>query len=60
MKYDFTLPDTALRKEFAVKWLAKVNALAANTGVEFENAEATAETVADKTDGWSYAILKEL
>ncbi|GJF00414.1 AAA family ATPase [Phanerochaete sordida] len=60
VKYDFTLPDAALRKTFAVKWLGKVNALAANTGVEFEDSEATAKVVAEKTDGWSYAILKEL
>ena len=60
VKYNFTLPDAPLREEFAAKWLAKVNALAANTGVEFTTPEATAAEVAEKTEGWSFAFLKEL
>ncbi|KIP02623.1 hypothetical protein PHLGIDRAFT_78882, partial [Phlebiopsis gigantea 11061_1 CR5-6] len=60
VKYSFTLPDTALRETFANKWLAKVNAMSANTGVEFAAPEATASEVAEKTEGWSFAFLKEL
>ncbi|EKM51043.1 uncharacterized protein PHACADRAFT_262991, partial [Phanerochaete carnosa HHB-10118-sp] len=60
VKYEFTLPDIGLRKAFAVKWLGKVNALAANTGIIFENPEDVASAVSDKTEGWSYAFLKEL
>jgi SpoVK/Ycf46/Vps4 family AAA+-type ATPase len=60
VKYEFTLPDHALRKAFASKWLAKVNAFSANTVVAFEAPDKTAVEVADKTEGWSFAFLKEL
>ena len=60
VKYNFTLPDAPLREEFAAKWLAKVKSLAANTGVEFTAPEATASKVAENTEGWSFAFLKEL
>ena len=60
VKYDFTLPDTRLRTEFAVKWLTKVNDMAADTGLKFDNPLQTAETIASKTEGWSFAFLKEL
>ena len=60
VKYDFTLPDAVLRKTFAEKWLAKVNGFSTNTGVSFEKPGETAEAVADKTEGWSFAFLKEL
>lgn len=60
VKYEFTLPDAALRKAFAEKWLAKVNAMTANSNVKFANSEEIASTVAGKTEGWSFAFLKEL
>lgn len=60
VKYNFALPDSSLRQAFATKWLAKVNALSANTGVEFKSAEETVSEIAEKTDGWSFAFLKEL
>jgi SpoVK/Ycf46/Vps4 family AAA+-type ATPase len=60
VKYEFTLPDHTLRKAFASKWLAKVNAFSANTVVAFEAPDKTAVEVADKTEGWSFAFLKEL
>ena len=60
VKYDFTLPEAALRIAFAAKWLGKVNALSANTGMKFEKPDETAKEVASKTEGWSFAFLKEL
>ena len=60
MKYTFALPDAPMRRAFARKWLAKVNAVAAHTGVAFEDVGGAADAVAERTDGWSYAFLKEL
>ena len=60
VKYNFALPEPHLRRAFAVKWLTKVNALSENTGVAFSNPEETADAIAEKTEGWSYAFLKEL
>lgn len=60
MKYNFALPTPELRKAYAVKWLAKVNALSAITGAAFEQPDETADAISAKTEGWSYAFLKEL
>ena len=60
MKYDFILPNLALRTTFAEKWLAKVNSFSANTGVVFDKPHETASEIATKTEGWSFAFLKEL
>ncbi|GJE96040.1 ATP-binding protein [Phanerochaete sordida] len=60
VKYNFTLPDTTLRTAFALKWLAKVNALSAETGASFAKPDEMADAIAAKTEGWSYAFLKEL
>lgn len=60
VKYSFTLPGPALREAFATRWLAKVNRVSANTGLAFTSPETTAAEVAEKTDGWSFAFLKEL
>lgn len=60
VKYNFTLPEPRLRKEFALKWLAKVNAMVEETGIAFENPDDMAEAITTKTEGWSYAFLKEL
>ncbi len=60
MKYDFTLPDSELRKAFALKWIAKICSLGTETGISFEEPEEIASAVAEKTEGWSFAILKEL
>jgi len=57
-KYTFDLPTPELRKEFVVKWLRKIVML---SSVVFEKSEdELAEGVAQKTDGWSFAFLKEL
>ncbi|OCH85846.1 P-loop containing nucleoside triphosphate hydrolase protein [Obba rivulosa] len=59
VKYDFALPTTELRNEFATKWLTKVHAL--DTGIVFQKSDGElAEAIAKKTDGWSFAFLKEL
>ncbi|EKM51030.1 uncharacterized protein PHACADRAFT_187641 [Phanerochaete carnosa HHB-10118-sp] len=60
VKYNFSLPEPHLRKAFAIKWLAKVNAMSEHTGVTFEKPDETADAIAAKTEGWSYAFLKEL
>ncbi|THG94232.1 hypothetical protein EW026_g7195 [Hermanssonia centrifuga] len=60
VKYDFTLPDSELRKAFALKWIAKICSLGTETGISFEEPEEIASAVAEKTEGWSFAILKEL
>jgi len=60
VKYDFSLPDHELRKSFAKKWIEKVQLLGTNTSISFNEPEKIAGEVADATDGWSYAFLKEL
>ena len=62
VKYDFTLPSEPLRKQFALKWIKK----ARNSASEVENLfartddEAIAGDIAKRTEGWSFAFLKEL
>ncbi|OCH87014.1 P-loop containing nucleoside triphosphate hydrolase protein [Obba rivulosa] len=59
VKYDFALPTAELRNEFATKWLRKVYAL--DTGIVFQKSiEELASAIADKTNAWSFAFLKEL
>ncbi|GJE96042.1 ATP-binding protein [Phanerochaete sordida] len=60
VKYTFALPAPDMRRAFARKWLAKVNAVSAHTGVAFADVGAAAAAVAARTEGWSYAFLKEL
>ncbi|KIP02821.1 hypothetical protein PHLGIDRAFT_59041, partial [Phlebiopsis gigantea 11061_1 CR5-6] len=56
VKYAYALPGAALRTAFARRWLEKVNA----SGLQFTAPAQTADAVAAKTDGWSFAFLKEL
>jgi hypothetical protein len=61
IKYTYDLPTLKLRKEFTVKWLRKVSLLGPRNTAMFEKSEdEIAESVAEKTDGWSFAFLKEL
>ena len=60
VKYTFELPTKELRQAFIELWIAKVHARMAATGVSFVNPEAVATDVAEKTEGWSFAFLKEL
>ena len=50
-----------MRKLFAVKWLRKITLLGPQNISAFErDEEDLATSIADKTDGWSFAFLKEL
>jgi SpoVK/Ycf46/Vps4 family AAA+-type ATPase len=70
VKYTFGLPDESLRREYINKWIHKtrfVNAdMVSETSdngvveIPFENEEKTAAEVAKRTEGWSFAFLKEL
>ncbi|KAH8110598.1 P-loop containing nucleoside triphosphate hydrolase protein [Phellopilus nigrolimitatus] len=71
VKYDFALPTEALRNAYALKWIRKIASLSTSaetqadsgskTTVTFEKDEMElAEEVAKKTEGWSFAFLKEL
>ncbi|KDN40527.1 P-loop containing nucleoside triphosphate hydrolase protein, partial [Tilletiaria anomala UBC 951] len=66
-KYIFGLPDHNLRKRFILKWLyEKVR----DTSIDFDSREysnpgvsdidSLADHIASKTEGWSFAFLKEL
>jgi hypothetical protein len=61
-KYTYDLPTPKLRKEFTVKWLRKISLLdPQRNDTLFEKSEdELAEGVAEKTEGWSFAFLKEL
>jgi len=62
VKYDFALPNETLRKQFSFKWIKK----ARESTSEVENLfartddEAIAGDIAKRTEGWSFAFLKEL
>jgi len=56
-KYFFNYPHYKLRVEYCQKWLQKVHEVGK---LDFEDPKLLAERVADKTDGWSFAFLKEL
>ncbi|THH27581.1 hypothetical protein EUX98_g6602 [Antrodiella citrinella] len=66
VKYEFGLPSLELRKRFAQKWIDKVQ----NLGAAAADAHGSvlghreegriAEDVARRTEGWSFAFLKEL
>jgi SpoVK/Ycf46/Vps4 family AAA+-type ATPase len=58
-KLTYNLPTHNLRKEFAVKWLRKISLLPHPTSFE-KGEDDLAESIADKTDKWSFAFLKEL
>ncbi|KZV63725.1 P-loop containing nucleoside triphosphate hydrolase protein [Peniophora sp. CONT] len=64
VKYTYALPDAALRRAFAEKWIRKV-AVASGEGhkpkIQFTNSvEDVAESVSGATEGFSFAFLKEL
>ncbi|KZO95992.1 P-loop containing nucleoside triphosphate hydrolase protein [Calocera viscosa TUFC12733] len=56
-KYFFDYPDYKLRVAYCEKWLKKVHDVGK---LDFEDPKLLAERVADKTEGWSFAFLKEL
>ncbi|KAI0031146.1 P-loop containing nucleoside triphosphate hydrolase protein, partial [Vararia minispora EC-137] len=64
-KYFYDLPSKALRKTFAQKWIAKVQALKQGSSAEpmvvfTMPHEDIAEKVAEDCEGFSFATLKEL
>ncbi|KAJ3556466.1 hypothetical protein NM688_g2015 [Phlebia brevispora] len=60
VKYTFKLPDSELRKQFALRWMEKIRALGSNSDVVFDKPDELATSVSEKTEGWSFAFLKEL
>lgn len=73
VKYNFSLPDVELRRAFARKWIGKfggsgtggkdkdVKPATRAKGVKFEmEADELAAKVAEMTEGFSFAFLKEL
>lgn len=60
-KYVFRLPDAALRKRFIDKWLQeKVKHSTMRFDDEYADAKSLSAALVEKTDGWSFAFLKEL
>lgn len=60
-KYTYDLPTPKLRKAFTIKWLRKISLLGLQNSAIFEKSEdEIAQGVAEKTEGWSFAFLKEL
>lgn len=61
VKYDYALPSRELRQAFTSKWLEKVTSLDAPASIIFESPhDIIAADVAEKTNGWSFAFMKEL
>ena len=63
VKYNFALPSLALRRTYAYKWIRKIvqNANQNKVVIEFSRTELElADEIANSTDGWSFAFLKEL
>ncbi|KIY47589.1 P-loop containing nucleoside triphosphate hydrolase protein [Fistulina hepatica ATCC 64428] len=66
VKYTFALPTPALRARYTGKWLGKVRALIQASdmwrgeSLAFGDEEKLLAAVVDKTEGWSFAFLKEL
>ena len=60
VKYTFELPTQDLRKQFISLWIDKVQERLDAIGVAFGDPDSVATKVAEKTEGWSFAFLKEL
>ena len=62
VKYNYALPNENLRQTFTLKWLKKVKTLnGAGEAIKFESSDDMIATqVSGRTDGWSFAFLKEL
>ncbi|KZT54115.1 P-loop containing nucleoside triphosphate hydrolase protein [Calocera cornea HHB12733] len=58
-KYNFNLPTLELRQRYILKWLGKIQA-ASNVSFGDKALEDLANDVAEKTEEWSFAFLKEL
>ena len=63
VKYNFALPNVNLRKTYAIKWLRKINTMQPEDkpSIDFARSETEmAEEIANRTEEWSFAFLKEL
>ncbi|KAK0547612.1 hypothetical protein OC846_003976 [Tilletia horrida] len=66
-KYSFDLPNEEMRGKFIEKWLRERVGLgrlvydgASDAGVDIKNAEELIAVMVKRTEGWSFAFLKEL
>ena len=61
-KYNFALPSEPLRKQFALRWIKKARDSASEVENLFARSddETIAGDIAKRTEGWSFAFLKEL
>jgi AAA+ superfamily predicted ATPase len=64
VKYTFECPSEELRKIYSLRWMEKAEGGKEKPNskitIAFEDKDKTATEVAKKTEGWSYAFLKEL
>ncbi|KAE8225620.1 hypothetical protein CF319_g1657 [Tilletia indica] len=60
-KFMFELPDQDLRRRFILKWLQeRVGPKRLDYDTEIKDVDTLAGILADRTEGWSFAFLKEL
>lgn len=60
-KWTFNVPDLELRAAFTRKWIGKLTRGEIGRGIKFDSEhDALAQRVAEKTDGFSFAFMKEL
>ncbi|KAI0795887.1 P-loop containing nucleoside triphosphate hydrolase protein [Abortiporus biennis] len=60
VKYTFDLPDFELRKAYATKWILKTQKKHKKMIRFKRDVNELAHEVANRTEGWSFAFLKEL
>ncbi|KAJ6569242.1 P-loop containing nucleoside triphosphate hydrolase protein [Mycena capillaripes] len=59
--YHFAPPRPELRRIYATKWLTKINALHSDNFLpSFHDPQRLAKDIAEKTEGFSFAFMKEL
>ncbi|KAJ7111091.1 P-loop containing nucleoside triphosphate hydrolase protein [Mycena epipterygia] len=59
--YNFERPDLELRRAYATKWLTKINALHNDNFLpSFQDPQRLAKEIAEKTEAFSFAYMKEL
>ncbi|KAJ7683735.1 P-loop containing nucleoside triphosphate hydrolase protein [Mycena olivaceomarginata] len=59
--YNFERPGLELRRAYATKWLTKINALHSDNFLpSFQDPQRLAKEIAEKTEGFSFAYMKEL
>lgn len=59
--YNFERPGLELRRAYTTKWLTKINALHSDNFLpSFQDPQRLAKEIAEKTEGFSFAYMKEL